>query len=478
MLASLRSRLLLSYLLVAGLVLALVGVGFFTFLVSNPFGDRIVYQRLETIATTVSLREGAAAPANQLRTMDRLLTLLGGRFQARALVLSTAGDVVLDTNPQAALPSHANLIGLAGQTEATQGRYADEAGRQWLYVARPLAARRTLVVSAPRLTLRTVSYALALEGLPGPLLAAAGLALVVSLALAWLLARWISAPLRRMSHAARQVAAGDYAARIAPGGPQETQDVAVAFNHMVDQVELSQRVQRDFVANVSHELKTPLTSIQGFAQAIKDKTVSDAPGRQHAAQVIHDEAERLRRLVEALLDLTRLESGQDDMARAPVDMPALLTRVVDQEAIVAAARQIEIVRSWPSDLPSLVGDGDRLSQVFINLIDNALRHSPTGGQVEVTAKAVDGGVTVVVGDHGPGISPQDQDRIFERFYKIDKARASGEGSGSGLGLAISREIVSAHGGRIELESLPGEGSRFIVVLPLSKPDDTTQARRR
>jgi signal transduction histidine kinase len=159
-------------------------------------------------------------------------------------------------------------------------------------------------------------------------------------------------------------------------------------------------------------------------------------------------------------------------------MPALLTRVVDQEAVVAAARQIDIVRSWPSNLPSLVGDGDRLSQVFINLIDNALRHSPTGGQVEVTAKAVDGGVKVMVSDHGPGISPQAQERIFERFYKIDKARASGEGSGSGLGLAISREIVSAHGGRIELASLPGEGSRFTVVLPLSKPDDTTQARRR
>lgn len=477
MLASLRSRLLLSYLLVAGLVLALVGAGFFTFLVSNPFGDRIVYQRLETIATTLTLRESAAAPANQLRAMERLLTLLGGRFQARGLVISSAGEVLLDTNPQAALPSRADLTGLAGQPGATQGRYADDSGRLWLYVARPLTPQRTLVVSAPRLTLRTVSYALALEGLPGPLLAAAGLALFVSLVLAWLLARWISAPLRRMSHAARQVAGGDLEAQIRPTGPREAQEVALAFNHMLDEVRRSQRVQRDFVANVSHELKTPLTSIQGFAQAIQDDTASDAQQRKHAAQVIYDEADRLRRLVETLLDLARLESGQSDMARDPIDVARLLTRVADQEAVVAAEKQVQLLRSWAQDLPALVGDEDRLAQVFINLIDNAIRYSPVGSEVRVEAGAAGGSIDVAVIDQGPGIAPKDQARIFERFYKVDKARASGERRGSGLGLAISQEIVAAHGGRILLESAPGQGSRFSVHLPLSRPDDTTLAHR-
>ncbi len=478
MLVSLRARLLLSYLLVAGLVLALVGVSFFTFLVNNPFGDGLVYQRLETIATTITLRESGAAPASQLRTLSRLLLLLGGRLQARALVLSSGGEVILDTNPQASLPTPEDLLGLGSRTDAAEGRYEEVSGRVWLYVVQPLDARRNLVVSAPRLSLRTAPYALALEGLPGPILAAAGLALVVSLVLAWLLARWISAPLRRMSRAARQVAGGDYQVRIVPSGPQEAQDVARAFNHMVDEVRQGQRVQRDFVANVSHELKTPLTSIQGFAQAIKDGAVSDAEGRRHAAQVIYDEADRLRRLVEALLDLARLESGQSDMARQAVDTAAILARVADQQAIVAAGRQIQIIRDWSPDLPTLVGDGDRLAQVFINLIDNAIRHSSAAGEVRVAASVNNGWMRVGVEDHGPGISPEDQGRIFERFYKLDKARASTGGRGSGLGLAISREIVSAHGGHIELLSSPGHGSRFTVVLPLSRPDDTTQARRR
>ncbi len=477
MFASLRARLLLSYLLVAGLVLALVAIGFFTFLVSNPFGDRIVYQRLETIATAVGLRESAAAPANQLRTIDRMLTLLGGRFDARALVLASTGEILVDTSPQGPLPSETDLHRLGSLTDAVQGSFAADSGRAWLYIAQPMAGSRTLVVAAPRLTLRTVPYALALEGLPGPILAAAALALIVSLALAWLLSRWISAPLRRMASAARQVAGGNYEVRIHPSGPQEAQDVALAFNHMVDEVRLSQRVQRDFVANVSHELKTPLTSIQGFAQAIKDGAVVGEEGRRHAAQVIYDETDRLGRLVEELLDLARLESGQSDIVRGTVDVGALLTRVADQQAVVAADCQIEIVRKWPSDLPSIVGDGDRLAQVFINLIDNAIRHSAAGDQVELDASTASGWLKVAVADHGPGIASEDQVRIFERFYKLDKARTSGGGRGFGLGLAISAEIVGVHGGRIELESSPGRGSRFTVALPLSLPDDTTQARQ-
>lgn len=478
MFGSLRIRLLLSYLLVAGLVISLVAIGFFTFLVSNPFGDRIVYQRLETIATAVSMRENPVAPANQIRTMNRLLNLLGGRFNARAAVVASGGEVVIDTQPQGPLPSSDDLARLGGLTEPAQGSFTDGSGRVWLYVVEPMAAGRVLLVAAPRLNLRTVPYALALEGLPGPLLAAGALALLTSLALAWLLARWISGPLRRTAAAARQVAGGDYDVRIPPTGPQEAQDVALAFNHMVDEVRRNQRVQRDFVANVSHELKTPLTSIQGFAQAIQDEAVSDSEGRRQAAQVIYDEADRLRRLVEGLLDLARLESGQSDMARQPVDVAALLNRVADQESVVAAERQIRITRDWPPELPSLMGDGDRLAQVFINLIDNAIRHSPSGDEVRLGAKPAAGWLQVEVSDHGPGIAPEDQDRVFERFYKSDKARASATGRGSGLGLAISAEIVNAHGGRIDLTSSPGLGSRFTVALPLSRPDDTTQAHRR
>ncbi len=414
----------------------------------------------------------------QPRVLERLSNLLGGRFQARALVLDQAGAVVSDTSPQGWLPGPDELGTLAAQTQATQGRYADATGRSWLYVAQPLGDGRSLVVSAPRLSLSAVTVGAVLEGLPGPFLAAAGLALMISLILAWLLARWISEPLRKMAAAARQVAAGDFDVRIPLAGPAEAQAVAATFNDMVREVNDSHQVQREFVANVSHELKTPLTSIQGFAQAIKDGTAADPAQRQRAAQIIFDESDRLRRLVEALLDLARLEAGQVAFARQPVELGEILKRVADQQGLSAAKAGVSIQRDWPPSLPVLIGDGDRLSQVFINLVDNAIQHSPPGGKILIQADAGAGRVRVSVADQGAGIRPEDQKRIFERFYQVDKARPGGVGRGTGLGLSISREIVSAHGGEIKVDSAPGQGARFSVELPLSQPTDTTHARRR
>jgi two-component system, OmpR family, sensor kinase len=477
MLSSLRSRLLLSYLLVASLVLFVVGVSFLTLLLTNSFTDRVVYQRLDTVATAITVRE-SATPNVQPRALQRLSGLLGGRLQTRALVLDAQGNVQSDTAPQGALPETGVLAGLASLSQSTQGRYTDSTGRIWLYVAAPLDTGRMLVVAAPRLTLSAVSVGLVLEGLPGPLLAAAGLALLASLILAWLLARWISEPLRKMAGAARRVAEGDYAVRIPLAGPAEAQEVAATFNEMVREVDESHQAQREFVANVSHELKTPLTSIQGFAQAIKDGTAADPTQRQRAAQIIYDESDRLRRLVEALLDLARLEAGQVEFARQPVALADILKRVADQQAVTAANTGVSIERMFPKDLPGLIGDGDRLSQVFINLLANAVQHSPPGGKVQIDAHVQGGRVWVAVSDQGDGIRPEDQKRIFERFYQVDKARPGGVGRGTGLGLSISREIVSAHGGEIRVESQPGQGTRFTVDLPLSLPNDTTYARRR
>lgn len=205
--------------------------------------------------------------------------------------------------------------------------------------------------------------------------------------------------------------------------------------------------------------------------------MSDAEGRRHAAQVIYDEADRLRRLVEALLDLARLESGQSDMARQAVDTAAILARVADQQAIVAAGRQIQIIRDWSPDLPTLVGDGDRLAQVFINLIDNAIRHSSAAGEVRVAASVNNGWMKSAskTMDRASRLRTRDGSSSVSTNW-IRRAPAL-EGAGPGW-VWPSREIVSAHGGHIELLSSPGHGSRFTVVLPLSRPDDKTQARRR
>jgi signal transduction histidine kinase len=272
-----------------------------------------------------------------------------------------------------------------------------------------------------------------------------------------------------MADAARAVAAGDYQSHLPRSGPAEVQTLATAFNEMVGRVQTTSQAQRDFVANVSHDLRTPLTSIQGFAQAIVDGTAGDAPSQRHAAQVIYDESDRLRRLVESLLDLARLDAGQMVFSMGIVDLTAILRGVMERLSLKANEKGIRF-EDRLVETPALLGDGDRLAQVFTNLLDNAIQHSPSGGVVTVRGKVEPGWALVDVEDTGTGIPPDELSRIFERFYRLDKARPGGEGRGLGLGLAISREIVQAHGGTLTAQSMVGRGSCFAVRLPLARSD--------
>ncbi|TFH34033.1 MAG: HAMP domain-containing histidine kinase, partial [Anaerolineales bacterium] len=201
-------------------------------------------------------------------------------------------------------------------------------------------------------------------------------------------------------------------------------------------------------------------------------TAGDTASKQHAAQVIYDESDRLRRLVEELLDLARIDAGQIDFRRDRVDLKAILSNVIERLSLRARAAAIELQEQLPP-LPSLVGDGDRLAQVFTNLVDNAISHSPAGSRVRILGEASHGSVTIHVEDAGPGIPSEELSRIFERFYQLDKARSS---PGAGLGLAISREIVRSHQGELTAQSEPGLGSRFSVRLPLVRSDDSTLSR--
>jgi signal transduction histidine kinase len=258
------------------------------------------------------------------------------------------------------------------------------------------------------------------------------------------------------------IARGEIGARAPVSGPAEAQALARSFNSMADQVEAAQRSQRDFVANVSHELKTPLTSIQGFSQALLDGAAATPEATARAARVIHDEAERMRRMVDELLILARFDAGQVDMAHAPVELGPLLAACVERLSPQAQAAGIALELDAP-DAPTITGDGDRLAQVFANLLDNAIAHTPAGGRVTLAAHQVGNTVEVTVTDTGEGIPAEALPRIFERFYRVDQSRQHSRGAG--LGLAIAREIVEAHGGTITVESVVGLGSRFTVRLP-------------
>lgn len=473
MLSSLRSRLVLSHLLVTGLVLTLVAVSLLFFLLRNPILERQTYRQLDAIATLIENREEGAFA----RQPERLVAVLGRlqQFRAlegRALVLDAAGLILADSRSDLAAPPAGTLEGAAAGSAQGDFRLA---GERWLYVARPLARGRALVLAAPQPGLRAVASGA--RDLLAPLAQTCLVGLAASLILAWLTARWVTGPLRRAAQAAEAVAGGDFSTRLAPEGPHEVRRLSATFNQMVEQVQAGAQAQRDFVANVSHELKTPLTSIQGFAQAILEGAVGDAEGLRRAARVIHEESDRLRRLVEDLLDLARLDARQVSFVRAPLDLNGLLTSVLERISLRAADKGVRLENELPA-YPSLVGDGDRLAQVFTNLVDNAVKFTPAGGSVRLRGEVSGGRAVVHVEDGGPGIPAGELSRIFERFYQLDKARRGGEGRGVGLGLAISREIVQAHDGRLTVRSRTGEGSRFSVDLPVTRPEDSTMSGRR
>jgi signal transduction histidine kinase len=295
------------------------------------------------------------------------------------------------------------------------------------------------------------------------------IAFVLSILLALWLARSLSRPLQRAAAAAERVAAGDYAVSLDIAVPDEARRLAQSFNTMTRAVEASQRSQRDFVANVSHELKTPLTCIQGFAQAILDGTASDGPSVQRAASVIHSEADRLSHMVYKLLDLTRLESGEVSMSWSRLDLTTLLRACADRFALLADEKSVQLLIELP-EAAHITGDGDRLMQVFTNLVDNALKHTDAGGKITLSIgrEETDDRVSVTVTDTGVGIPAEELPRIFERFYQVDKSRSrdtKARSVGTGLGLAIASEIVRAHSGHIHAESIVDVGTRFTVSLP-------------
>lgn len=290
--------------------------------------------------------------------------------------------------------------------------------------------------------------------------------------LALLFSRRLTGPLIAMNRVARAMAAGDFGRRVEIPGNDELGMLAGSLNTLsrelqekIAALERADKNRREFVANVSHELRTPLTIIQGYAEAVQDG-LARAEGREeeYLAHIL-EEVGRLRRLVDDLLDLSRMEAGQVRMVRGPVDLAALARRVKERFLSVAEEKGITLSYTGAENLPPATGDPDRLEQVLINLVDNAVRHTPSGGEVVLEAGCGPEGVFVKVGDSGPGIPEDELPRIWERFYKADRARQR-TGAGSGLGLAIARQIVELHGGRIWAENRPeGKGAVFAFVLP-------------
>ena len=239
---------------------------------------------------------------------------------------------------------------------------------------------------------------------------------------------------------------------------------AVLVLHDITELRRLERVRRDFVANVSHEFKTPLTAIQGFAETLLSGALDDNKNRNRFVEIIREHARRLARLTDDLLKLSRIEAGRLELEIRPVRVEALVNGCIETARLKAEARGLQIHVELQENTPAVRGDGAQLGEVLLNLLDNALQYTPSGGQIEVMARSSGHDVIFTVTDTGIGIPESDLERIFERFYRVDAAR-SREAGGTGLGLVIARHIVDAHGGRIWVESAVGQGSRFHFSIP-------------
>lgn len=467
MFRSLQSRLLITYLLVVGLVIGLTVTSLAIFLVRSSPADAQTLRRLEGTVSIIAERGGRII---ENMDPDRLGTILNrlGLPDPRVLLVSPTGEVLYDSRPGLPRPPESLLVNGSALEEVIQGRYGGMAGGGWLYAAAPLENGRSIWVIAPRPNLLLVLG----DELIRPLLQAAAIAVLASLFFAWLISRWVAAPLQRTAEAARAVAAGDYEQQIRPQGPREALSMARSFNHMVEQVRESRQAMRDFVANVSHELKTPLTSIQGFAQAILDGTASGPEERRKAAQIIHQESGRLTALVNDLLELARFDARQVPLNYEWVELNAVLDRAVERLQPRIVDKGVILQRST-SNLRMARADEGRLIQVFTNLLGNGIKAVRQGGTVRIVGELGQEQVYIHFEDDGPGIPQEDLSRIFERFYQVDRSRPGGDERGTGLGLAISREIVEAHGGTINVSSQVGKGSRFTIALPAIGPADDT-----
>jgi histidine kinase len=303
------------------------------------------------------------------------------------------------------------------------------------------------------------------------LLLAAFAASIAAVVVSLFISRRVVAPVLEMKTASQQIAEGEYSDRVRVPRTTSIDDfdelaqLAVSFNQMAEKLEKTEKMRRELIADVTHELRTPLTAIKGSMEGLMDGVLE---GNEQTFQQVYRETDRLQRLVNDLQELSRVEAGAYQLDLQPRTVSSLTHPTLDRIGRQFDEKGVGLSINVDPDLPQINVDEDRISQVLLNLIGNALQYTTSGGEVEISVKQVGNEAHFSVTDTGIGISPEHLPHIFTRFYRVDKSRARASG-GSGIGLTIAKHIIEAHGGRIWAESPgPDQGSTFFFTLPLSK----------
>lgn len=416
--------------------------------------------------------------AEELRDDDRegvmrKISELAEKLHLRITVIGEGGAVLADSEKDPdRMASHADRVEMAGALKdgfAESTRFSETLGYNMKYVAVRVCedeevlgvVRFALPLSAVQLEMRIIHRVVLLGAI---------VTVVIALTIAYYVSKSITSPIRRMQRAARLIARGDFDSRVRIKSQDELGQLAKSLNTMADalqkQIEDLKRmdtIRTDFVANVSHELKTPLTLIKGYIETLEDKALDDEEKSRRFVGIIKEHANRLENIINDLLSLSELELSKDCLKKCEFDLKELIEETAlgfghsldEKGATLTVNCRVEDCR--------MEGDRDKIEQVFVNLISNSIKYSKEGGRIDVSIGGRDDRLEVIVEDNGIGIAREHIERVFERFYRVDKARSRQLG-GTGLGLGIAKHIVLAHKGQIRIESTPEIGTKVFVSL--------------
>lgn len=352
-------------------------------------------------------------------------------------------------------------------------KQAIQLGEESTFVGRdPATGVRILAVSHPlfyeKKTIGILRYSSSVEALDAELasihgwaLLPGGLVILLVIGVSLFLARGLVRPIQNLTGAAHHMAQGDFSVRASVERSDELGTLAVTFNHLAQEVQRNERLQNEFIASISHELRTPLTSIKGWSETLLTGDPTEKQETRQGLEIIYKETDRMILLVEELLDFSRYKAGRMELYRERFDINRLLAEIMEQFGVRAREKNIDLQMGKQTPKLIINGDYNRLKQVLINILDNALKFTASGGQVRVLSSQQDGMLLLQIRDNGVGIREEDLPHVTKQFYKGES-----RGAGSGLGLSIAREIVTMHGGDLTVQSTPGQGTTVSVRLPI------------
>jgi len=469
---SLFVKLIISYLLVVGIAISSIGISTY-FLVQDYF-----YKSKEH-ELSIKGQEIAAIISREVSIGGSITHALGALSSAdaalgtNAVVVSNLGQVVATTDPKykrgdVVEKRYLDYIGKGGVIK--DKKQSNDFNIATLTVITPVTRGEKLIgaviMYSPLYGIETTVKQMQRLIWNGGLIAL-GLASVIAV----LVSNAISHPVRSMSEIALDLAKGDFRHRVRLKSNDEIGQLARAFNYLISELEKQSKNQkeletlrREFVANVSHELRSPLTSVKGYLEAVLDGKGKCLEERQKYLETAHREALRMERLITDLLELSRLQAGKIEPKLDQVSLVSLVEEVVSRYEPRLAGEDLTIVMKFAGN-PLVLGDQQRLEQVLENYLNNAIRFTGPGGTITVRVEVINDQAIVKVEDTGIGIEPEDLPKVWDRFYKADKARTPSLG-GTGLGLAIAKELIELQGGSVSVSSVPGKGSVFCFSLPL------------